>query len=75
MKNRSSVMKKTTTFMKKSYETLNTTPIGVELTEAILASSITAAKAKVTVHPYEEGFAGAAGAETFDGKSFSDISF
>lgn len=75
MKNRSSVMKKTTSFMKKSYETLNTTPIGVELTEAILASSITAAKAKVTVHPYEEGFAGAAGAETFDGKSFSDISF
>ena len=64
--------------MRKSYETLTMTPIGVELAEDILASSITAAKGQVTVHPYEEGFAGLgdAGATILgDGRSFSDISF
>lgn len=61
--------------MRKSYETLTITPIGVELAEDILASSITAAKANVSVHPYEEGFAGLEGSTTFGDKSFSDISF
>lgn len=61
--------------MKKSYEKLTMTPIGVELAEDILASSITAAKEKVTVHPYEEGFTGLGGTTLDDGRSFSDISF
>ncbi len=50
-------MKKTKTFMKKSYETLNTTPIGVAPECDILGSSIIVKK-MVTVEDYrvESGF-------------------
>lgn len=50
-------MKKTKTFMKKSYETLNTTPIGLIPECDILGSSILIEK-KVTVEEYrvESGF-------------------
>lgn len=51
MKNRSSVMKKTTTFMKKSYETLNTTPIGLIPECDILGASIQIER-NVTVEAY-----------------------
>ena len=72
-------MEKTKTFMKKSYETLNMTPLGVEPAEDILLTgSITAQKGLVTVHPYEEGFIGddVTGDVTRIGdKAFSDISF
>ena len=72
-------MEKTKTFMKKSYETLNMTPLGVEPAEDILlAGSIAAKSSMVTVHPYEEGFAGmdgAIGPDDGTGRAYSDITF
>ena len=62
--------------MKRKYEKLTMAPLGVEPAEDILLNgSVTAQKGMVSVHPYEEGFAGVDGATSFGDKSFSDVSF